>query len=170
MSGKKITITKYNPLFRDLNGFYTKCEWTSISDIGKVYENRVFTMEEYLETESHYLNAIQVILNFFQSKGLVIAHLFGLEDKEYFSKYGNSDLQLTLERVKTGDCIVEPQIISNVIKLGLREHIAELELKTIGDKEAFISFGFDYYMYLDTELEIDELRKQIESLGLYCHG
>ncbi len=35
-------ITKYDPAFR-IDGKYTKDEWTSIHDIGKIYNGCIFT-------------------------------------------------------------------------------------------------------------------------------
>ena len=50
-----ITITKYNSIFRDENWNYTRNEWTSISDIGKKFDDVLFTKEEYLEIEKKYI-------------------------------------------------------------------------------------------------------------------
>jgi hypothetical protein len=43
-------ICKYNPRFR-VNGVYIKDEWTSVSDIGKTFEDGVLT-EKNVEKQS----------------------------------------------------------------------------------------------------------------------
>lgn len=47
-------ITKYPPQNRNEQGWYTKEEWTSYVDIGKVYDSGLFTLEDYLKVESNY--------------------------------------------------------------------------------------------------------------------
>ena len=41
-------IVKYCPENYDENGAYKANEWTSFSDIGKSYDGKVFTLENYL--------------------------------------------------------------------------------------------------------------------------
>lgn len=59
----KVRITKYNPIYRDDNGYYTLNDWTSFSDIGKEYNNSIFTLEEYIKVENSYLSAIDILFN-----------------------------------------------------------------------------------------------------------
>ena len=49
-------ISKYNPKFRDEDGFYTRKEWTSISDIGESFDGSEVTIHEYLEIENISIN------------------------------------------------------------------------------------------------------------------
>jgi hypothetical protein len=44
-------ITKYNPAYRDNAGCYLKDEWTSISDIGNIYDREVITYETSKKVE-----------------------------------------------------------------------------------------------------------------------
>ena len=44
-------ITKYNPAHR-INGVYTADEWTSFSDIGKVFGDTILSQDDYLKTET----------------------------------------------------------------------------------------------------------------------
>lgn len=55
-SDKDYSISKYRPQFYDSQSCYTRNEWTSISDIGKSFDDGVLTINEYLETERHYIN------------------------------------------------------------------------------------------------------------------
>ena len=51
-------IVKYAPENYDEKGIYRKNEWLMVSDIGKVYDGKRFTREEYLETEDKYAQAV----------------------------------------------------------------------------------------------------------------
>lgn len=54
-------ITKYNPEFRNEQGFYTKNDWTSISDIGQVFDEGVLTAEDYKQMEDSYIKALNIV-------------------------------------------------------------------------------------------------------------
>lgn len=57
-------ITKYNPAFRDDNGYYTLVEeWTCPSEIGKVINGNEFTLDEYLRIEAAYIDTVIQFLN-----------------------------------------------------------------------------------------------------------
>lgn len=45
-------IVKYSPQKYDSNGIYTTDEWTSIWDVGKKFDGKLFTLEEYLDNVS----------------------------------------------------------------------------------------------------------------------
>lgn len=63
---KEYRISKYDPQFR-VNGAYQKNEWTSVSDIGKVFDDGVLTLAEYLRVENEY---IQFCLNAMKAAGV----------------------------------------------------------------------------------------------------
>jgi hypothetical protein len=44
-------VTKYNPVFRDRSGAYTKAEWTCFKHIGQTYSGVLLTAEEYERVE-----------------------------------------------------------------------------------------------------------------------
>lgn len=44
---KKYRISKYNPCNRDEQGRYIINEWTSYSDIGKLYNRKIFDDKRY---------------------------------------------------------------------------------------------------------------------------
>lgn len=50
-------IMKYDPLKRNEKGAYLEDEWTSFSDVGKVFSGVVLTLDEYQEMESKYVEA-----------------------------------------------------------------------------------------------------------------
>lgn len=61
-------IVKYNPI-NYLNGVYITEEWSSKSDIGKIFNGHKFTINEYMQTEREYIDAVKIIM-FFHKKGI----------------------------------------------------------------------------------------------------
>ena len=68
-------ITKYNPKYRQLDGKYLNNEWTSYSDIGKKYNGKLFTMQNYIEVENSYVTAI-ILFAVLASSLLLFMQLF----------------------------------------------------------------------------------------------
>ena len=54
-------------------------EWTSFSDIGKIFNNKVLTMDEYLLIENKYLKFIEDLLNECNVKQLTIKSIEFIE-------------------------------------------------------------------------------------------
>lgn len=54
-------IVKYNPI-NYLNGVYITEEWSSKSDIGKIFNGHKFTINEYMQTEREYIDAVKIIM------------------------------------------------------------------------------------------------------------
>ena len=169
MKTKKISITKYNPIYRNKLGHFQRDEWTSISDIGKVYNGKIFTYSDYEHFEDLYLKAIFNLMSFFGSKEIKIIHLFKYSQEEYFDHYDNKNLYDVFNSLKKNDVITDLSLIEKLIKLRLRELIAELEILIDEDSNSKILFGFDYYMYLQTRTDKDllSIKQKIEDLGLF---
>jgi len=166
---EKIPITKYNPKFRNNLGHFEKEEWTSISDINKIYNGKLFTFEDYLKAENLYVKSIILALSFFKSKSIKITHIYKLDKKEDFKKHNSLGLYNTYISIKNGNIIKDEKTIDDLIRLRLREHIGELELTIDSKSRSEILFGFDYYMYLNTNKDVTSLLKQISSTGLFAY-
>ena len=69
-------ISKYDPQYR-VNGIYQKDEWTAICDIGKVYDGKVFTEDEYYRVEQSYIN---FVLGVCKLQGIERLAITGLEN------------------------------------------------------------------------------------------
>ena len=52
---------KYIVFKSDLRKVDNMDEWTSFSDIGKIFNNKVLTIDEYLLTENKYLKLFYII-------------------------------------------------------------------------------------------------------------
>ena len=162
-----IPIIKYDPQNRDEKGIYTKDEWTSHSDIGKIYNGSLFSQEDYEKTESQYIQAFFEILSYFHSSNVYVKHIFKISKFIDFKRSKDTFLYDTYMSVQIGDVLSDPIVISKLIQLRLREYIGELELTIPSAIRSEIIFGFDYYMYLYTDKEVSSLLDKIEKIGLF---
>ncbi|MDD3404166.1 MAG: hypothetical protein PHQ72_12550 [Hespellia sp.] len=156
-------VTKYNPKYRK-NKKYVNNEWTTISDVGKSFNNTEFTFEEYLEYEKKYINAIILAMQESEIDNFVIEEL----EKNVYEEY--PDLSETkakefYDSLKNGMPICTEKI-GLVTKLILREMIWG---KLISDS-SFIHFGYDYYMYFGFEKDLKNARKSIENTRLFVEN
>lgn len=136
-------ITKYNPKYRDENGYYTLDEWIYFGQIGTIINGNKFTFQEYLNTEDKYVESIKIILNELEISELRILN-FNTK-KPFLNK---SENLLGIENFNAKDLIEDQilnlQLVEKVIRSNLREFI-ECELF---NKKIRISFGWDYiYVY-----------------------
>lgn len=141
---KQYRITKYNPIYR-MNGIYTKDEWISMYDVGKMYDGKTFTFEEYLTVEKSYLNVIKKILQEVNIKRVIIK-----QGENMYSKLNNSVL-----------CSQEEVLL--VARGCLRE---EFWCKLVS-KDFFVHFGYDYYMYIGANIEEDHMSEIARENGLF---
>ncbi|MEK6190268.1 MAG: hypothetical protein N2A99_04670 [Carnobacterium alterfunditum] len=144
---KSIRVTKYNPQNSDEEGLYTLLdEWTSISDVGKMYHGQIFTMEQYLVAEEKYIRAVRLLM---QKTSVNQLKLLDLENHSYKTA-------LNLSEGKT----IPISLVSELVKMILREEVWE---RLVAKNQFEIHFGYDYYMYFIgknlTEYIIEELRK-----------
>jgi hypothetical protein len=137
--------TKYDPMLRDSNGHYVKDEWTSYSDVGRIYNNTVFTLEAYLETEKIYSKAINSFMDCLNVTHLRIRSL----EKNTFP----SNLSIySIETINVVTSLQEGMYLDKntilfIVPLILREIIwCKLESETM-----YIHFGYDYYMYIGSK-------------------
>jgi len=64
-------IVKYKPKFYDEKGVYQKDEWTSFDDVGKVYEGKIVTMEEYLDIENRFISITRTVIFVKRNKKII---------------------------------------------------------------------------------------------------
>lgn len=141
-------ITKYNPQYR-LNGVYCKDEWTSMSDIGKKFEDSMLQPEEYLDVENRY---IQCCMDVMKAAGI--------------KKLSVSNPEIYYNKVVLPKTVCEEGEMREIIKWCLRE-MCWAKLKS---KHFFIHFGYDYYMYIGTELPITTVLNIAQSCSLFCES
>jgi len=161
---KAVAITKYNPVYYNEKDVYTKDEWTAISDVGKIYDGSVFTIQEYLETEKKYIEAVKIIMQLNKCKELNIRHLEKSDYRKGFTP--EEDEKLEAKHIKIEDKQkINYKDIDVVIKLILREDMW-CDLINLS-KRLYIRFGYDYYMYFNTKIKKEIYKESIEKLGLF---
>lgn len=141
-------ITKYDPKLRE-NGLYACEEWTSISDIGKIYNGHKVTAEEYYHVENTY---VQCYMDILEKAELKVCQIVGLECYEDVCWKNKQRLDTAAVRDFIIDCLRE----KCWGKLIARDH--------------FIHFGYDYYTYLGTALMESEVRAITQRYGLYAEA
>ena len=139
-------ITKYNPINR-INGVYMADEWTSFSDIGKVFGDTILSQDAYLKTEQAYIDCCIELIE--KAK---ISKLY-IKQAEYYT-----------ENVRFSSSISNTQEIRQVITACLRE---QCWLKLVA-KDFFIHFGYDYYMYVGSVLSREVVAEIATKYGLFC--
>ena len=141
-------VTKYNPAFRDEAGCYQKDEWTAISDIGREYDGVVLTREAYQRVEDAYVAAAE---SFLKEAGVAALTVASLE----------VPTRLMLD-FRGGDTLGIDRI-GGVIRRVLREEFwCRLEAE-----DAYVHFGYDYYMHIGVSQPCHASQRRAEELGLF---
>lgn len=145
-------VTKYNPQFRDAHGRYLADDWTSISDVGECFAGIELMQEAYLAIESKYLAAIR----FFARDSCV-------------SRLRVNELEIESADSDPGYEIVDGWWLDlaeaiEVARLVLRE---ELWCKLEDEGRLRVHFGYDYYMYIESNSCCDCAVEETRELGLF---
>jgi hypothetical protein len=155
-------ITKYNPKYRDENGYYTLDEWIYFGQVGKVINGNKFTFQEYLKNENKYVESIKIILEELEINEL---RVLNLNTTNPF--LNNSENLLGVENFNVKDLIEDKiltwELIETIIRANLREFIG----CELFNKKIRINFGWDYYMYVLTDIELNLSIKKIEDIELF---
>lgn len=191
----KWRITKYNPCYRDIDGTYLRNEWTDFSDIGKVFDNNQLTKEEYFYIENLYVESaisFMICLDLAELQVNGLEHnLLLIESFYYYDNQGNKnildeDLKKSCEQrfieqssayseyytkeivdlfynIREGQWLNISELKS-VIKLILRNHFW---CKFAYIPRMSLEFGWDYYMYIVSDLDCSEVIRKIEDAGLF---
>lgn len=167
----KYRISKYNPLFRDANGRYTKEDWTAISDIGKIFEGNIFTAEEYKSTEDKYVKTVQLIMEYTNVPFIVVSDLRRSSDgadfeksiKKYLELYNANYLKDTYYNIMD-NMKFSPEHIDPLIRLLLRE---ELGADVYFETQLKVFIGYDYLMGIHISQPIEPIIPKIERMGLF---
>jgi hypothetical protein len=123
-------VTKYDPSLREATGAYTGCDWTSRSDIGRVFDCGMLSEEMYLKVENSYLSALK---SFLDEAGIESLELKGLERRD----------TLADDSLQEGNLTITQSL--DFARLALRE---EAWGKLVVPGKAYVHFGSDYYMYI----------------------
>lgn len=144
---KSYRITKYDPVYRENTGGYTKNEWTSFADIGDSFDGEVLTEMEYQKVETRYLDVIKSVFAESQQKEVVIIHLDNYKKLPWKNKQ-----KINLLEVETFS----------------RDCLREQCWGKLKGRRFFVHFGYDYYMYIGTDLPKEKVEKIARDNNLFC--
>ena len=159
-----VSVTKYNPAFRNEKGHYLKDEWIGFGQIGRTFSGELLTLESYLQTEEKYINAASNFFRFHNCDKIVLKSIekydiedYNLDDKNILTSF--------YHRFSEGETILIGDL-EMVIKLILRECMW-CELVCSFSEDIAVRFGYDFYMYFNSNTDMRTLFKKVEELGLY---
>lgn len=168
---KKYRISKYKPSMRDEQGRYVINEWTSYSDIGKLYNSKIFNSNEYEYIENKYIQALMMILKDKNIDKLVIRELEkNFSTKEIEKLLIDSNLSLSQTEKELFQSIKnESEISINQIdaisKLLLREC---LWCRLNSPKnDLIVEIGYDFYLYICCDNISQHIINDVHKLQMY---
>ncbi len=139
-----------------------KNDWTSISDIGKHFDDGILTQEKYQFVEDAYVRAVQLIL---EEKDVSELTLLELEKSDGLEEYLLSSQEKTFFERMTDASHLDIQDVETAVRLILREIM--WGTLTAPAKTVQIEFGYDYYMYVRCEELLQTTQEKIADCELY---
>jgi len=149
-------ITKYDPQYRDNRGAYLKDEWTDYGDIGKTFEGKILTLEEYLKTEDAYIQAILLFMEDLNIDSLRISCL---------EKDGRNPKKVIVDDIEiVNNTYVNKESIVPIIRLILRSK-TWCKFKA---KQMYIDCNSEFYTFIiSIKRPSDSAIKKIELMGFF---
>jgi hypothetical protein len=138
-------ITKYDPATRLEGGRYT--EWTSFSDVGRVFEGGPLTRAAYEAVEAAY---ISVALSFLREAGADTVAVRGFECRGDALPYQEGDV-LALDRAAA--------LMAEVLR--------EACWCRLESPRGFVHFGWDFYMYVGIAQACPGSARRAAQAGLF---
>jgi hypothetical protein len=141
-------VTKYDPVHRESRVGYTRSDWSSISDIGRIFNDVVLTEVEYQQVEEAY---VAVAMAFLNEAGVSSLMVKGLEHDQLVPLSFEEGSMLELNQIR------------EVIRRLLREEFwCRLE-----GSGSFIHVGYDFYMYVGVLSPCPKAMAFTQQLGLF---
>ena len=147
-----LRFSKYDIKYRNELGHYLRDDWTSISDVGKVCEGELLTMEEYERVEKNYLDAL---LDIIQTIGI-----------SRFQIYSSGVWDLDTSQI---DFPLSEGTIINIEQCLLlsQQTLREKVWHIIKSPKLNIYFGHDYYIYISFDGDLDTVKAIIKKYDLF---
>lgn len=147
-----LRFSKYDIKYRNELGHYLRDDWTSISDVGKVCEDELLTMEEYERVEKNYLNTLHDIA---QTVGATQFQINGIEMWDFDTDQLDFPL-INGTSINLNQCLTLSQKI-------LRNEIwCKIESEKLN-----IYFGHEYYIYISFDGDLDTVKAIIKKYDLF---
>lgn len=162
-------VRKYPPLQKESQYKSKILTWTSIIDIGNIYNGQPLTAEEYLSVENKYVKAMHIYMNYMKVTDMEVYLIHKLKEElfiEHTLKYPEcySDEIINFYyslKDKDNLSIREVDLIS---RLALREDIV-CQLRH--QDQFFLNHSYDYYMDIGSSIVCEAAIYEIKKLGLY---
>ena len=146
-------VSKYSPQNRDCNGSHLIDDWSSVSDIGRVYNGQKLTLSEYEKQENDYIESIFEFMECAEINKLRIVEIENYIDED----------KTNLNGIENGMVLIKEQV-AGVAKAVLREQFwCKLEL----DNSFYVHFGYDYIMYIGLNRICEETIRRVEQKNMY---
>ncbi len=137
-------------------------DWTSVSDIGKVFNEKLLTVSEYLCIEDSYIESILMFMKLERVKEFKIVDLEKHKVISHENITISKELRDVFDQIKNNDK-ASIGSVPHIIRLVLREFIWCKLISPFME----VYFGYDYYMYVAL-IHLDrEIIEKIEDLGLF---
>lgn len=143
---KEFRVSKYNP-DNYVGKVYSIDEWTSYSDIGKVFNNKIFTRDDYSIMEDKYISFVRDVLNATEVKQMSI-----LKYENYSNLLWKNKQKLSREGVE----------------IFVRNCLREECWGTLYSRKLAIYVGYDYYLHLISEIDYSLLNSIARANCLFC--
>jgi hypothetical protein len=157
-------VTKYNPDFRDENGYYTlNEEWTCPSEIGKIINGNEFTLDEYLLVEASYINSV---IKFIEESNIDSLRILQLDS--YISEEDKTSPLFEKEfehLVLKEDSVVNINEVRLICKLVLRNFLG---CQLYRKDHFFVHFSWDYYMFIGSNMNCPSAIEFAKNNGLFA--
>ena len=159
-----VSVTKYDPIFRNENGHYTKNEWIGFFQIGKQFDDGELTFDSYKKMEGKYIQAAMEFFQFHQCDQIVLKNIekYDMSGYKYDDKAELSDFIDTISEGETASI----SAIGLLVKVILRE-LFWGEIFCISSDSIACRFGHDFYMYFNSDRDLNDLFVRIRQMGLY---
>ncbi len=139
-------ISKYDSRHRT-DGIYQKNEWTSMSDIGKTFDGKLFTESEYSEVEKMY---IDFVLNVCNVQNITFLTVKDIEGQNKFLLHNGQTLDLCQSKEFIREC--------------LRENC----WGRLFSEEFVFETGYDYYIHIGCSFSFEEIQQIAKEYNLYA--
>lgn len=163
-------ITKYSPEFRSGSGAYLKNDWTSYSDIGKIFNGDILTHLQYEEVERHYIDFLtQLMTTIISAQQIELREIYFYSEREDLINKNDKALVHTWDLIKLNqDNKYDIADLESIAKLVLREYL-DVEIVVIGEVySCVVRFGSDLYMYINSNIDNEALSLLAKKSGLFC--
>lgn len=142
-------ISKYDPSKRDPGGAYRGDDWTSVSDIGRRFDDGSLTANRYLAVERSYIGAIVEALRQARPTNLRVVEI-EIHDDTHVPLALRAASRRLLESIPHRSGGVSVPDALRFAKATLRE----LAWGKVESSDGFyVHFGYDYYMYIGDRRE-----------------